>query len=227
MENSNDVTRKDITHSSIKGILGTIPVLGALASEIFSLVITPPLEKRRVEWMNNLAAKLDELEKNSKIDFNELKENNLFIDVVLQATERALKTSEEEKIEAFQNAVLNTAITDSSNNTKSQIFLNLLDKFTSWHLKVLKFIDNPSKWFSDNGIKKSYGMGSISVAIKDAFPELQYEDELLDIIWLDLRNANFHKTEGINSTISGHGMLANRTTAIGREFLEFIEKYKK
>lgn len=123
-DNINKNTVGDLTHSIVKGGFGTIPIIGSLASEIFGLIVTPPLEKRRVEWMNEVADKLKELESNQKINFNELAENDQFIDIVLQATTFALKTSERKKIDCFRNAILNTATGESPDKIKSQIFLN-------------------------------------------------------------------------------------------------------
>jgi hypothetical protein len=55
-------TTKDILYSLAKGRVGSIPIIGARAAEIFSLVITPPMEKRRAEWMNDIAERLKALE---------------------------------------------------------------------------------------------------------------------------------------------------------------------
>ena len=60
-DKTNKTTAKDIAHSLVKGGLDAIPVVGSLATEIFGLIVTPPLEKRRAEWMNEIAAKLKEL----------------------------------------------------------------------------------------------------------------------------------------------------------------------
>jgi len=223
----NKTTVKDIAHSIVKGGLGAIPVFGSLATEIFGLILTPPLEKRRAEWMNEISVKLKELEENKTINFEELQNNEQFIDVVLQSTTLALRTSDKEKIKAFQNAVLNTATGDSPDQTLSQIFLNQLDSFTIWHIKVLKFIDSPKLWFESAGkTPPSYMAGSISAVIKVAFPELKNQDDLLDIIWNDLSTAGFHRTSGIKSTISGDGVLNERTTTIGKQFIQFITNEK-
>ena len=216
-------TGKDITHSLVKGGLGAIPVIGSLAAEIFGLLVTPPLDKRRAEWMNEIAEKLKELEVRKVIDFQELQSNEQFIDVVLQATTYALKTSEKEKIKAFRNAILNTATGDSPDKTVSQIFLNQLDRFTVSHIKILIFIDSPRQWFKRfNKIPPNYMMGSISSVLEEAYPELKNQDALVDIIWNDLMTAGFHKTSGLNSMMSGDGVLSDRTTALGKEFIAFI-----
>ena len=222
-DKTNKTSVGDVAHSLVKGGLGTIPVIGSLATEIFSLIVTPPLEKRRAAWMNEIADKLKGLEEKNVVNFDELSNNEQFIDVVLQATTLAIKTSEREKIKAFQNAVLNTASGESPDQTVSQIFLNQLDSFTTWHIKILKFIDSPRLWFQKaNRTPPSYMAGSISAVIKDAFPELKTQDDLLEIIWNDLRTAGFHRTSDIKTTMTGDGTLSERTTQLGKQFLEFI-----
>lgn len=224
-DNPNKTSAGDITHSLIKGGLGTIPVIGSLATEIFGLVVTPPLEKRRAAWMNEIAEKLNILEEKRLIDFKELADDERFVDVVLQATTLALKTSEREKINAFQSAVLNTASGECPDQTISQIFLNQLDRFTTWHIKILKFIDSPILWYQKaNRTPPSFVAGSISTVIKDAFPELKEENDLLEIIWNDLRTAGFHRTSDIRTSMTGGGAISERTTPLGKQFLKFITK---
>ena len=223
MSDINKPTAGDYTFALTKGGLGAIPIVGSIASELLGLLVTPPLEKRRQDWMTEVGTKLKELEENSKIDLSTLADNEQFIDTVLVATTLALKTSEKEKIKAFQNAILNTALGVSSDNTKGQIFLNLLDTFTIWHIKILHFIDNPTKWFENAGQNPpNFMMGNLSSVLTNAFPPLSGQQELLDVIWRDLHDNGFHNTSGLMTTMSGNGLLANRTTQLGQEFLKFI-----
>jgi hypothetical protein len=67
----NKTTKKDVTHSLTKGVIGTIPVIGSLASKVLGLVVRPPLEKMCAKWMNEVAEKLDELFEKQQIDYNE------------------------------------------------------------------------------------------------------------------------------------------------------------
>lgn len=216
-------TTGDVSHAVAKGVLGAIPFAGSLASELFGLIVTPPLEKRKQNWMTEVGKKLQELEEKSQIDLSSLATNEQFIDTVLVATSLALKTSEMEKIIAFQNAILNTATGECPDKTKGQIFLNLLDTFTVWHIKILHFIDNPSKWFKSAGqTPPQLLMGSLSSVLKSAFPPLSGQQELLDVIWRDLHDNGLHNTGGLMTTMSGDGLLANRATQLGQEFLRFI-----
>ena len=81
---------KDITYSITKAGIGSIPIVGAAASELLGLLVTPPLEKRRGKWMLEIGERLKELEENHHIDLEQLSENETFIDIVLQTTQLVL-----------------------------------------------------------------------------------------------------------------------------------------
>lgn len=216
-------TKLDIAHSIIKGSIGTIPVVGSLASEIFGLIISPPLEKRKAEWMNDIAEKIFNLQENRGVDLNNLKENQIFIDIVLQATSLALKTSEKVKLDSFKNAIINAALGFNSDVTKNQLFLHQLDKFSALHIIILNFIDNPSKWFNDRQKEiPNIMMGSLHGLIIEAYPDLKNQDDILDLIWEDLKTAGFHKSGSLKSMMTINGVLSERTTTLGKEFLSFI-----
>src|SRR5687768_2037915 len=162
MSDINKTSKGDILYAAVKAGLGSIPVLGSAATELFGLVVTPPLDKRRQEWMNEVAEKLKQLEQNNQVDFSSLSHNEQFIDTIVQATSIAIKTSEQEKIVALKNAVTNTALNVAPDKTKSQIFLNLVDSFTVWHLTILTFFDNPKAWFTKAGqVPPKLMMGSM------------------------------------------------------------------
>ena len=225
MSDINKTSKEDILYAAVKAGLGSIPVLGSAATELFGLVVTPPLDKRRQEWMNEVAEKLKALEENNQVDFSKLSQNEQFIDTIIQATTIAIKTSEKEKIVALRNAVTNTALDEAPEKTKSQIFLNLVDSFTVWHLKILTFFDNPKAWFQRAGQSPpNLMMGSMFSVLKSAYPSLAGQDELVDLIWNDLHNAGLHNTSGLKTMMSGDGALAERTTELGKEFIQFISQ---
>lgn len=100
----------DAGHAIVKGLISAIPALGGPAAELFGLVIAPPLEKRRNEWMNAIAQKITDLErKQAGFKIEDLAGNQLFLTVVMQSTVAALRNHQKEKLDALQNAVVNTA----------------------------------------------------------------------------------------------------------------------
>ncbi len=218
-------TKEDIAYSVARATLGSIPIVGAVASELLQLLVTPPLEKRRNEWMIEIGEKLKQLEQKEELNLNDLANNEVFIDVVLQATQLALLTSEKEKNQYFKNAILNSAVDENPNITEVQIFLNLISNFTVWHIKILKLFDNPENWFRQNGkTMPSYMAAGLSNVLEEAYPELKDKRELYDLIWDDLSRAGLHKTSGLHTTMTGSSLMVPRTTSFGKEFLEFITK---
>ncbi|TWI03307.1 hypothetical protein IQ05_00244 [Flavobacterium tiangeerense] len=216
-------TKDDIAYGVAKAVLGSIPVVGATASELLQLLVTPQLEKRRNEWMIEVGEKLKQLEQKEELDLIKLANNDVFIDVVLQTTQLALRTSEKEKIQYFKNVILNSAVEENPNITEVQIFLNFISTFTVWHIKILKLFDNPENWFKKNGKSlPNYMAAGLSNVLEEAYPELKGKRELYDLIWDDLSRAGLHKTSGLHTTMTGSGLMVPRTTTFGKEFLEFI-----
>ncbi|WP_435354961.1 hypothetical protein [Emticicia sp. SJ17W-69] len=173
--------------------------------------------------MNDIAEKIFNLQENRGVDLNNLKENEIFIDIVLQATSLALKTSEKVKLDSFKNAIINAALGINSDVTKNQLFLHQLDKFSALHIIILNFIDNPSKWFNDRQKEiPNIMMGSLHGLIIEAYPDLKNQDDILDLIWEDLKTAGFHKSGSLKSMMTINGVLSERTTTLGKEFLSFI-----
>lgn len=215
--------KKDIAYAVTKAGIGSIPIIGAAASELLQLLVTPPIEKRRNEWVNKIGERLKDLEEKKSLNLEELKDNEIFIDVVLQTSQEAIKTSEKEKIEYFKNAILNTAIGEHPDLSEIQIFLNFISDFTIWHMRILKFFDDPSEWFSINEVSVPNFMGAgLSSILEIAYPELKGRRAFYDLIWNDLERAGFHNTSGLHTTMTGSGLMVSRTTDFGKSFLDFI-----
>lgn len=225
MKDINKTTKQDVAYAAARAIVGSIPLAGAAASELLGLIVTNPLEKRRSELLTDIGERLKNLEEVKQLDIASLSENQQFIDTVLQATTYALKTSENEKIEAFKNAIINTALNHAPDKTVSQIFLNLIDNFTAWHIKILHLFNNPEGWFKTNNRPiPNYMMSSLNSVVSDAYPELTGHGELLNIIWADLKRAGLHNSGDLATMMSGNGLLSPRTTEMGKKFLNYIQE---
>lgn len=138
-------------------------------------MITPPLEKRRNLWFKQVEKRLSVLEgTKDTIDLEDLSNNEQFITALLSASQAAMRTHEEEKLEALCNAVLNTVTPNDISEDLQLVFLSLIDNLTGWHLRILKFFDNPGVWFKNNDIKlPSVHTGSPSAMLETAYSELK------------------------------------------------------
>lgn len=209
-------SRGDIAYSAAKAGLSAIPVIGGAAVELFQNVVQPPLEKRRAEWMAQVGQKLQELEEKG-LDLENLKENEGFISAVMYASQLALRTHHQEKLEALKNAVANIAIGQCPEEAIQHIFLNLVDSLTELHIQILKVFQAPE---APHGIS----MGGLSTVLEHNLPILRGRRDLYDQLWKDLFSRGLVNTDGLHTTMSGSGLTSKRTTGLGDAFLQFISE---
>lgn len=219
-----EATLKDRLHTLAKAGIASIPLVGAAASELFTVILAPPLEKRRVEWMNNVAEHLKELEERGKLNLEDLQENETFITTVMQASQAAIRNHQSEKREALRNAVLNAALPHAPEESIQQLFINQVDTFTVWHIRFLDLFKDPSAWFDRNGVTPpNFSFSSnLEQLLEAAWPELKNQNELLNVIVEELETKGLYAGGGLRTMMTGQGAFDKRTTKMGDSFLEFI-----
>lgn len=103
-------TFEDVKHAGRKGLVGMIPFVGNAGSELLAL-LSSPVAERRDDWFEDLQRRLQELEgKIAGFKFDDLAKNKQFVSATLQATQAALRTHQQEKLEALKNAVTNVRL---------------------------------------------------------------------------------------------------------------------
>lgn len=229
MEEGRDI-RKDLelspgdyAHVGVKSVVSLIPIIGGSAAELFSLVVSPPLEKRRDAWLIDIYDLLVSLkEKIDGFNIEDLSENENFISMLLYATQIAMRTHQKEKLAALKNAVVNSIFVPDIDESLQLIFLNIVDMSTPWHLIILKFLNDPQKFGEEHGTEYS---NFISVPhshiLESAYPELKGRSEFYDHIVRDLYNNGLIKSESIQTTIYAVKVVSD-ATKMGKDFLRFI-----
>jgi hypothetical protein len=214
----------DAVHAVARAGLGAIPVAGAAASELLIAIVTPPLEKRRSEWMAEVRDALRKLEEEMGVVLESLQTKDQFVDVAVAASQIALRTSNKEKREALKNAILNSALPDPPEESLQKMFLSFIDTLTVWHLKLLDLFNEPPVYIQRHNLRfGNVSMGAMSHLIESAFPELKGKRDLYDLIWKDLFSRALVTTDGLHTMMTGSGIVARRTTEIGRLFLDYIK----
>jgi len=206
----------DVAISLTRAGIAGIPVIGGSLVELFNMVVQPPLEKRRVKWMEIVAGKLEELEKKG-VDIEALKNDEEFISTVMSASMIAIRTHKQEKLDALRNAVSKVAEHQGPDEAKQSIFLNLIDTLSVLHIQILKFSRAPKT-------PPNVMMGALIHVLQAEFPQLKGNGELAKQLWHDLYNHGLVNTpaESLNAMMTGLGLGGNRLSSLGAEFLNFI-----
>jgi hypothetical protein len=217
-------SRADIAHTIVKAAISGAPVVGGPAAELFALVIAPPLQKRQAEWMNEIAEGLKEVEQRTEgFTIESLKDHPQFISAVLNASQAAMRNHQAEKLEALRNAVLNVAIGSGLDEDTETIFLVLIDRYTPWHLRILRLLQNPLELGAAKGMRpENYYAGSRSQLLEEYYPELKGQRQFYDIIVADLVTQGMLSIRDVQGNITGHGMFQKVTSQWGDRFVAFI-----
>lgn len=213
----------DHIHTLARTVISLAPGGGA-GVELFQMLVTPSLEKRRHEWMEAIAEELVKLGEQHEGILDDLKSDDVFIDTVMQASQAAIRTSQQDKKEALRNAVLNAALPCRPDASRQMLFINWVDTFTPWHLRMLRLFADPLRWYQDNNRQSPQYMiaGSLSAMLTDAYPELKHERAFYDKIAKDLYNDDLLGVHNLQTNMSGSGVYEKRATPLGNEFLSFI-----
>jgi hypothetical protein len=216
----------DYINTGIKAGLSTAPYIGGPIAEFFSFVIAPPLEKRRTEWLIEIYKRLLLLEKTSeKFKPENLAKNEKFFSVFLQATQIAMRTHQKEKLDALRNAVTNSILQPDIDESLQLMFLNLIDRYSPWHLKLLHFFSELRQNSGNYEVKNS----EISLlsythdAIDRTFPELIGNQDFYEQIVKELvSHGLLDITTSYGKKMTDQKIVAFEITEMGKKFLEFI-----
>lgn len=136
----------DYVHAAIKTALASIPKWWAASgAEIFAMVFASPIEKRRDEFLEDIAwvvretaTRVDDLQP------EKLAQNEAFVSAVSYAARIAMSTHQRDKLDALRNAVLNVALSKTSDEEKHIVFLHLIEIFSVTHFEILRLFANRS-----------------------------------------------------------------------------------
>lgn len=164
--------------------------------------------------MADVGVRLSELEVQG-LRLEELQVNEQFVSAVMYASQIALRTHKEEKLEALRNAVIHVATGQAPDEAVQHLFLGFVDSLTELHLRILKIFQAPAT-------PENISVGGLSHVLEFNVPELRGRRDIYDQFWRDLYSRGLVNTDGLHTTMTGSGLASKRTTGLGDAFLEFI-----
>ena len=219
MERPKKSTGREVVEAAVAGGVGSVPVVGSIVAAGLTFAMTVAHNRRMDAWFDSLAERLDALE--DRPSWDELADDDEFVDVVIAASRIASTTASQEKLEALRNAVVNTLTDDTVGEDERAIFLRYIDEFTPSHLSLLELLKDPGSYFDTHGIPRpKLSAGARADLIEVALPSLA-SSAMLATVEGDLSRRNLING-GFNVTISEAGLWAPGTKRQGERFLQFI-----
>jgi hypothetical protein len=228
------VGARDKAHALTKGAISGVPAVGGVAAELFALVIASPLERRQSEWAKAVAETVVRLEGEFSKLPEDLANDEAFLSTVLQASHTALRTHHQEKRQALRNAILNTGVGSSPDETVREMFIGLIGDFTVWHLRLLAFFNSSHRIAELHQAHfGAHTRGSLTQILQREFPDLSKRMPLVMQIVAELKQTGLlASTVYLSVDEAGKGndiqdpaaFSASFTTSLGDEFLTFIRE---
>jgi hypothetical protein len=213
----------DVVYATARAGISEIPMVGGPILEFFNLIIAPPLDKRRQKWMESVRDGLLALEERGSLRMEDLKDNEAFGSIVMQASQAAVRTHQQEKIDALRNAVLNAAMPSPADESLQQVFISLIDRFTEWHLRLLLLFADPNAWFESRQRPfPSPMISSLEGMVVAAYPELRDNAPLARLVSKDLDDTGLTHIATLSMTLTAQTLAISRITELGRQFLAFV-----
>jgi hypothetical protein len=99
--------------------------------------------------------------------------------------------------------------------------MQFLERITPLHAAVLGVLDNPGA-NPNVGRMAGQSMGSLNRVVEAAIPDLQGNRTIAERIVTDLEAMGLVSGASLHVMMTGSGLLAQRSTPLGRLFIEFI-----
>jgi len=203
--------------------INMLPVVGSTMAVAFAYAVNYSFNKRLNHWFDELAAAVDDLQQqmDEPLAFEDLAQNETFVDAVINATRAAQATHAREKLEALRNGVLNSTLVGAPDDDEQARFFRLVEQFTPAQLLMLTYFDDPHGWFAARGIQpEQYMAGSRINGLQPALPEFRNSD-WAHLVAKDLAD-NSLLIAGLSGMVSGSAVYDRLTTPLAQRFLRFI-----
>ena len=211
----------DNAYHATRIIVSAIPGAGPAINEFLGGVGSP-LERRRLQWEKEVSCVLNRLESQFHITPGQALHNEAFVSFAVQASMAAVKTHQQEKLNALRNALLASGGPQAPSEDVMFQFLRYVEELTPSHLKIMTVIDQLGRCDALEDIYVAVGKRGIKMPDR-AFFRACVED-LAARYLLNLGDVTelpeFEK--GYQALVDDSEPKPLWVTSLGRQFLEFI-----
>jgi hypothetical protein len=205
----------------IKAALSTAPFGGGIAS-LMTDYIPSMKEKRLEEFVREIAADLKSLQE--RID-EETIQTDEFAFVLERCFRGAAEHYQSEKLQAFRGILMNSAVGSGVTSDEGEYYLNVVERLSALHLRILGFLSDPKSYLLAQQIPKEQIRGGFSNFMPVAIPGVDLE--AIKSAFGDLYQFGFLNTDKsmFNTMTASQGLdlLGDRLTEAGHRFVAFCK----
>lgn len=203
---------------------GVLPVFGSTIQTILE-IFGPPIDRRKEVWCEQMADAVRRLQSEYSVSVDALASDPTFVDIVVRITDAAIRTSEQKKHQALQNALINAGASIGVDQEQRIMFIRFVAELQDVHIGVLELFRDPIEWFRRHGKQwPSRTAGGHEDTLRRAFPELAEREYFVRQVWRDLRTRGLVELDDLGGTVSGAALGRCQLSSFGVQFLKFISE---
>ncbi|RZM28428.1 MAG: hypothetical protein EOO88_09005 [Pedobacter sp.] len=221
-------TEEDDLIQLARDVIGMIPFGGGIATVLFNQIVPDPFKARLERVMAKVCLRLNELNEGKGLPWERIKSDPNFQIALVQAYRQIQETTMKEKLEAYENALVNVTLDSAITETKITLFFNLLERFTVLHLFLLKFLHDPATHINAGKFQlPKSSTPSHHEIFQAVIPDVLVELDLTMLIMNELTSYSLIEPNSFEFAIPVKTYLGGQTTRFGKEFVNFISNTKK
>lgn len=205
--------------------ISAVPIVGAPVATLLTAGAGGVVNRRLTDWFAELARTVEQLgARVDELQPERLANSDVFADAVMTAARTVEKTSQQEKLDALRNAVLNSVMPGAPDADVRASFFAIIDDFTPSHLRMLRLYDDPRRWLDshrDDMFVAHLASSMWNHLVEAALPELV--GEVAARFFADLNRDGLVTIRDFDARIwRQNGTSGRVTSGYGQRFLAFI-----
>jgi hypothetical protein len=182
--------------------------------------------RRRTQWHARVLEAVRELELQTPgVTIEVLTDDPVFNTIIAEADQIAMQSRDEEKLQALLCAIQNCTLAGAPAISVQTFFLRFLNELTTTHLKVLAVLNNPRDWLRSRSIGEDrFKVGTVNSLIQTCLATSLVPSNSSEQIVRSLQSRGLLQQHKVDAVVGRDSLLAPRTTAMGRQFLAFIQR---
>jgi hypothetical protein len=211
---------EDADHAATVARIGVslVPYFNVAISELLLPLLGPPVERRRNEWVQDLAAVVEATHKTVE----ELSSDEVFVSSVIRTSRMAITTHREEKRKLLRSALIKIGQGTAPNEDIVEGYFQIIEELTPSHFTVLHFL-----WTGVERVTKAnqgtipYGT-TYGSAIENYAPEIVIDYGFINQICEDLVSKRLIKGGSLEDSFMNVSFPQPCMTNRGISFLCFV-----
>jgi hypothetical protein len=112
-------------------------------------LITPPIQRRTEQWIQETEERLSALEESGEVDITSLAQSEVFSAIVLKSIQAVATTSQDDKLQHLKSFVTSIAKQPEIEEDEIHILFGILNDFTPSHVLALRFYSEPEHYANE------------------------------------------------------------------------------